>query len=223
MKDELYRTYKLPDKPCHSDSDGGDYEELQLPKELQGNFNNAQSSLSKPFTSADDMEDDDELGDPEHFSQKGDFLKSMLKKTQTFLTNQPDENILLSSLLLKILNNPVKIDELDGQFKSKTDSMNETHEKITMLHMFLFDIPLKLFSNGEPDFFSILAQLHTLSLKITELLQDKKVQVLVDEARFRGDIQDMTLGKSDDIFWQDPSLINVFDQYRRTIFNIVIF
>eukprot|EP00351_Strombidinopsis_sp_SopsisLIS2011_P003005 CAMPEP_0116886708 /NCGR_PEP_ID=MMETSP0463-20121206/20655_1 /TAXON_ID=181622 /ORGANISM="Strombidinopsis sp, Strain SopsisLIS2011" /LENGTH=68 /DNA_ID=CAMNT_0004547593 /DNA_START=980 /DNA_END=1186 /DNA_ORIENTATION=+ len=68
MKDQLYRTYKLPDKPYHSDSDDNDYEELQLPKELQGNFTNPQSLASKPFLNALDIETDEVLGDPKDFS-----------------------------------------------------------------------------------------------------------------------------------------------------------
>ena len=55
------------------------------------------------------------------------------------MRNEPEVNLMLSSILVRLCSFPVKLDVLDGQFNSTTSPFDKTHGNLTMLHMIMFD------------------------------------------------------------------------------------
>ena len=89
----------------------------------------------------------------------------------TFLRNEPEFNVLLANIIIRLSSFPVKIDKLDGQFASTTSPFDKTHANLTMLHMILFDQPLTL-DSGKIDVFSLMSSITTVNLRVEELMQD---------------------------------------------------
>ena len=82
---------------------------------------------------------DEDRADPMIYSIQGGLFKFLRERMLTFMRNEPEFNILLSSILTKLCNFPVKLDVLDGQFNSTTSPFDKTHANLTMLHMVMFD------------------------------------------------------------------------------------
>ena len=58
------------------------------------------------------------------------------------MRNEPEVNLVLCHVLMRLCSFPVKVDVLDGQFNSTTSPYDKTHANLTMLHMVMFDQPL---------------------------------------------------------------------------------
>lgn len=85
------------------------------------------------------VNDMDETADPFLYSSHGGLFKHLKDRVNTFMRNEPEVNVALSSIILKLSSFPVKLDTLDGQFNSTTSPYDKTHANLTMLHMVLFD------------------------------------------------------------------------------------
>lgn len=81
----------------------------------------------------------DEQADPIIYAQQGGLIKFLKEKLATFMRNEPEINVMLSSILVRLCSFPVKLDTLDGQFNSMTSPFDRTHANLTMLHMVMFD------------------------------------------------------------------------------------
>ena len=55
------------------------------------------------------------------------------------MRNEPEFNVLLASIIVRLSSFPVKLDVLDGQFASTTSPFDKAHGNLTMLHMLMFD------------------------------------------------------------------------------------
>ena len=139
----------------------------------------------------------------------------MKEKFTTFLTNQPAENIILSSLLVNICSQPVKLDVLDGTFKSTTSPFDTTHERLTLLHMIMFEVPL---TTDKVDAFSLISTLKAVNTQIDEFMHNPRFTQLVRMAQECGNLHNMTIPKL-----QNTWLISCFDLHKKQIFNVVIF
>ena len=76
---------------------------------------------------------------PAAYALQGGLMKSLKEHLASFLTNSPEFNVLLCSVLVNICSYPVKLDVLDGQFNSTTNFYDRTHANLTLLHMIMFD------------------------------------------------------------------------------------
>jgi len=74
----------------------------------------------------------------------------------TWMRNEPEYNVLLASIIIRLCSFPVKLDVLDGQFASTTSPFDRTHANLTMLHMVIFDQPLTL---NKIDVFSLMSSM----------------------------------------------------------------
>lgn len=80
-----------------------------------------------------------ETADPFIYSLEGGLFKQLKDKINIFMRNEPETNVLLASILIRLASFPVKIDLLDGQFNSTTSPYDKTHANLTTLHMIMFD------------------------------------------------------------------------------------
>lgn len=117
-------------------------------------------------------------------------MKSIKDRVNTWLRNEPDLNVILANIILRLCSFPVKLDILDGQFASITSPFDKTHANLTMLHMIMFDQPLTL---QKVDVFSLMSSMTTVSMRVEELLQDDNLALLVHMARKDGNIKDLTI------------------------------
>ena len=106
------------------------------------------------------------------------------------MRNEPEFNILLSSILVRLSSFPVKLDTLDGQFASVTSPFDKTHANLTMLHMIMFDQPLTL---QKVDVFSLMSSLTTVNSRVDETLKDDNLALLVYMARKDGNIRELSI------------------------------
>ena len=130
------------------------------------------------------------------------------------MRNEPEENVLLSSVVLKLCSFPVKLDTLDGQFNSTTSPYDKTHGNLAMLQMIMFDQPL----SQEVDCFSLLSSLKATNTRVEDYMQDDNFSLLVKIAKQDGDLRELSI----------PSLTNAwlqtsFKLNRVQIFNCLIF
>ena len=58
--------------------------------------------------------DDEETADPLIYSIEGGLFKFMKENISTFMRNEPEFNLLLSTVFVKLCSFPVKLDQLDG-------------------------------------------------------------------------------------------------------------
>ena len=72
------------------------------------------------------------------------------------MRNEPEFNVLLASIIVRLSSFPVKLDVLDGQFASTTSPFDKTHGNLTMLHMLMFDQPL---TTDKVDIFSLVSSM----------------------------------------------------------------
>lgn len=147
------------------------------------------------------------ITDPVQYSQQGGLIKFLKEKLSSFMRNVPEYNIILVSVLLKLCRYPVRIDALDGQFLSRTAPHDITHKNLTLLHMVLFDQPL---TTTQVDVFSLMSTLYHINDRVTELLRDDNIALLVSLAKQDGKMNDLSI----------PSLSNAwmtstFKQNRR--------
>ena len=161
------------------------------------------------------MSFEDEMADPIIYSMQGGLFKFLKDKVNTFMRNEPEFNILLSSILVRLSSFPVKLDVLDGQFTSITSPFDKTHANLTMLHMVLFDQPLTL---QKVDVFSLLSSLTTVHSRVEEYLKDDNLALLVHMARKDGNIRELTIPSLNNAWLQSS-----FKQNRTQIFNCLIF
>lgn len=82
---------------------------------------------------------EEETADPFIYSLQGGLFKQLKDKFNVFMRNEPEVNVLLCSVLIRLASFPVKVDLLDGQFNSTTSPYDKTHANLTMLHMVMFD------------------------------------------------------------------------------------
>lgn len=115
----------------------------------------------------DIIAEDDETADPLIYSIQGGLFKFLKERINTYMRNEPEFNLLLSTILVKLSSFPVKLDVLDGQFNSTTSPFDKTHANLTMLHMVLFDQPLTL---EKVDIFSLISSLSTVNTRVDEFL-----------------------------------------------------
>jgi len=126
------------------------------------------------------VNDENETADPLLYSTHGGLFKQLKDRMNTFMRNEPEVNVILSSLILKLSSLPVKLDTLDGQFNSTTSPYDKTHANLTMLHMVLFDQPLAV---DKLDVFSLMSSFATVNARVDEFMQDENMAQLVQTAR----------------------------------------
>ena len=80
--------------------------------------------------------------DPACFSLQGGLLKMIKERLTNFLTNPPEFNLFLVSIIVQLCSFPVKLDVLDGQFNSTTCPTDETQSHLTLIHMIMLNQPL---------------------------------------------------------------------------------
>lgn len=54
------------------------------------------------------------MADPVIYSMQGGLFKFLKDRVNTFMRNEPEFNILLASILVRLSSFPVKLDMLDG-------------------------------------------------------------------------------------------------------------
>ena len=111
--------------------------------------------------------EEDETADPLIYSIQGGLFKFLKERLNNFMRNEPELNLLLSTIMVKLSSFPVKLDILDGQFNSTTSPFDKTHANLTMLHMVLFDQPLTI---DKVDIFSIMSSLTYIHQRVKEIL-----------------------------------------------------
>ena len=116
----------------------------------------------------------------------------MQEKLSNFMSNPVNENIILSSILVYICSQPVRIDLLDGKFKSTTSPFDTTHENLTYLHMLLFEVPL---TTKSIDGFSLMKTLKDVYKFVEEFTHDRKIAQLVKMAQENGNLSNLTIPK----------------------------
>ena len=60
------------------------------------------------------MSFEDEMADPLIYSMQGGLFKMLKDKLNTFMRNEPEYNVLLASIMIRLSSFPVKLDTLDG-------------------------------------------------------------------------------------------------------------
>ena len=68
----------------------------------------------KEYDQRDIVNDDKETADPIIYSLHGGLFKQLKDRFNVFMRNEPEVNVLLSSILIKLASFPVKVDLLDG-------------------------------------------------------------------------------------------------------------
>ena len=152
---------------------------------------------------------------PAAYALQGGLMKSLKEHLASFLTNSPEFNVLLCSVLVNICSYPVKLDVLDGQFNSTTNFYDRTHANLTLLHMILFDQPL---STQDVDLFSIMSALEQVHQRVADHLRDDTFALLTVIARKEGNMREQTIP-----ILQNAWLTSAFQLNRKQIFNAVIF
>ena len=127
---------------------------------------------------------------PAAYALQGGLWKSLREHLASWLTNSPEFNVLLASVLVNICSYPVKLDVLDGQFNSTTNFHDRTHANLTLLHMILFDQPL---STQAVDLFSVMSTLEQVHVRATDYLRDDTFALLVVIARKEGNLREQTI------------------------------
>ena len=135
---------------------------------------------------------EDEIADPVIYSMQGGLFKFIKDRMNTFLRNEPEFNVLLANIIVRLSSFPVKIDILDGQFVSTTSPFDKTHANLTMLHMIMFDQPLTL-DKGKIDVFSLMSSITTINLRVDEFMQDENMYSLVNWAKHEGNLKDLSI------------------------------
>ena len=130
-----------------------------------------------------------ERTDPLVFEKIGGLFAILREKLDVFLSNPVHENVVLVNLFAFIIQQPVRIDVLDEDFKSTTSPFDTTHEKLTYLHLLLFDLPL----SRHPRQNSIMRTLTEINKQVQDLMRDKKVNALVRLIQDEGDFTTLTL------------------------------
>ena len=173
------------------------------------------ADIMKEFDQRDIVNYQRETADPLIYSVHGGFYKQMKDMLNKFMRNEPEVNVMLSALLMRISSFPVKVDTLDGQFTSTTQPFDKTHANLTLLHMFLFDQPL---AREDIDLFSIQGSLVTVHAIVDEYLQDENLAALVQLARKDGQIRDLTIPSVQNAWLKSSLRLN-----KQQIFNSLIF
>lgn len=150
------------------------------------------------------------------YEQMGGLFNFMLEQIEGFMTNQLAENIHLSSILIFMCSQPVRIDLLDGTYKSTTSPYDSTHEHLTYLHMILLDQPLLPFENSSR--VTLLSALKKVHKQVEEFLKDRKIAQLVSLIQEKGEMATMTVPMLNNALF-----MSTFDMHRKKLFNCAVF
>ena len=171
--------------------------------------------LMKEYDQRDIVNFEQETADPQIYAYHGGLFKQIKDMLNKFMRNEPEVNVMLSALIMRISSFPVKVDLLDGQFTSTTSPFDKTHANLTLLHMFLFDQPL---AREEIDLFSLQGSLKTVHTSVEEYLQDENLAALVQLARKDGQIRDLTIPTVQNAWLKASLTLNKY-----LIFNSLVF
>lgn len=145
------------------------------------------------------------------------FVRELGNRLKQFMTNLPEENLLLAEILKFVCSMPVR-QELD-QTQYLEDSMDKTlqdeiHENLARSHALNIEFPLR---SIKQDYQSPLAILFPVSAKCEATLQkDPKLQMLVKLARTQGDMTTLSVG------FLSGSVNEYFSWHKKEVFNTVI-
>lgn len=70
--------------------------------------------LLNQYPQRDIVSEDEETADPMIYAAQGGLFKFLKEKLATFMLNEPEVNLMLSSVLVRLCSFPVKLDILDG-------------------------------------------------------------------------------------------------------------
>eukprot|EP00347_Sterkiella_histriomuscorum_P013006 403366373 len=189
-------------------------------------YSNASPNLKRQSFSANTEIDEVDRIDPLTFSTKGDFIRQISSKLQTFLANSPEENLVLTvrfviisflqSIINRIFSYPARLDE-------EYNMVDQMHNKATLLHIFLFEIPSQFSSLHYANPCQFLSILRLINEKVEELLQDKRMLLLVNAVKKEPDFLSYQLTeKANQLVLQNDQLVELFNKNRKNIYSIVI-
>ena len=156
-------------------------------------------------------------------SQDSGFLLMISEWIPGWLANLPEENLAMARLLTQyVFNQPVRDAPLDRNLFSKISPLDQTQNKLLLLHVCLIDYPLKSAENlskvNEMPI-SVLQQLKRVSDNVNRILtKDFKLSALVSRAKLaNSNFSDLSIQEV------PQSFEDKYRQNRKLIFNILLF
>jgi len=146
---------------------------------------------------------------PATFSQDCYFIRFLLKKINSFLTNSYEENLFISSIVLWLAQTPFSPDDL----------RESDPQPPTLLHVLIFDTNAQHYNDPCG---CILSALRGVSEKIDELSQERFFRTLKTKIKLDSEL----LGNPAEVrqrMKDYPKLLETFERHKKAIYAAIVF